>query len=175
MTAHPARHRPHGPLPDADPGAAPAAPDGPVGREATRRGLALVRAYASGDSAAIATALDSADPAVRAQLPSVTGDLLRLVVGVVLSGPRTFTPDDVVRTADRIAAAAPPHHELAATQAVRAWAHRGDAQPPAAWRGADAGPHGTAVLAASLAVTAWGEGPLLGLLAAFDDLAGTHA
>ncbi|MFD9074951.1 hypothetical protein ACFVZ2_33810, partial [Streptomyces lasiicapitis] len=100
----------------------PVVPGDPSGREAMRRGLALVRAYARGDAAAVAAALDGAEHAVARQLPSVTGDILRLVVGIVMSGPRTLTPADVVRAADTIAAAGPPHHELAVTQAVRAWA-----------------------------------------------------
>ncbi|MEV0445671.1 hypothetical protein AB0I84_35040 [Streptomyces spectabilis] len=174
MTSHPAPHGPHGSLMEADrtrrrPGSAE-----PAGREATRRGLALVRAYARGDSATIAAALDTTDPAVRTQLPSVTRDVLRLVVGCVLSGPRTLTPADVVRTAARIAAAGPPRHEPGTVRAVRAWASRDDAVLRTSWQDEAAGAHGRAVLAAALAVAAWGEAPFLHLLAAFDELTGAR-
>ncbi|WP_172382470.1 hypothetical protein [Streptomyces sp. MNP-20] len=170
MTSYPAPHGSHGSLVEADRARRRAEPADRAGREATRRGVALVRAYARGDSATIAAALDTPDPAVRSQLPSVTGDVLRLVVGVVLSGRRTLTPADVVRTAGRLAAAGPPHHELAATRAVRAWAARDDAALRTSWQDEAGGAHATAVLAAALAVAAWGEAPLLDLLAAFDEL-----
>lgn len=149
-----------------------ALPGSPGGREAARRGLALVRAYAREDAAGVAAALDGADPAAARQLPSVTGDILRLVVGIVLSAPRTLTPADVVRTADAIAAAGPPHHELAVSQAVRAWA-AGDDTGLRGW-GEDgtACAHGAAVLAAALAVGAWGREAFLGLLDTFDEVAG---
>lgn len=148
----------------------PAVPGDPSGREAMRRGLALVRAYTRGDAAAVAAALDGADRAATRQLPFVTGDILRLVVGIVMSGPRTLTPADVVSTADTIAAAGPPHHELAVSQAVRAWADGGDADLRAWWPDGAAAAHGAAVLAAALAVRAWGRGPFLGLLETFDEV-----
>ncbi|WP_030671870.1 hypothetical protein [Streptomyces sp. NRRL B-1347] len=170
MTAYPAPHGPHGALMAADRTRPHTEPAEPAGREATRRGIALVRAYARGDSATVAAALATTDPAVRAQLPSVTGDVLRLVVGALLAGPHTLTPADVVRTADRIAAAGPPHQVPAATRAVRAWASRDDAELRTSWQDGTAGAHGTAVLAAALAVAAWGEAPFLHLLAAFDEL-----
>ncbi|MFD0419645.1 hypothetical protein [Streptomyces sp. NPDC127108] len=145
-------------------------PGGSAGRDAARRGLALVRAYAREDAAGVAAALDGADPAAARQLPSVTGDILRLVIGIVLSVPRTLTPSDVVRTADAIAAAGPPHHELAVSQAVRSWAE-GDDAGLRAWGRDEAGcAHGAAVLAAALAVGAWGREPFLGLLETFDEV-----
>ncbi|MFD9903583.1 hypothetical protein [Streptomyces sp. NPDC059063] len=175
MTAHRSPYGPDGSLMEADGAGRNAVPGDPAGREALRRAVALVRAYVQGDSAAIGTALDAADPAVAGQLPSATGDILRLVVGMVLSGPRTLTPADVVRTADRIAAAGPPHHELAASQAVRAWAGRDDEGLRAHWADPASGAHGTAVLAAALAVGAWGAEPFLTLLGTFDELAGRCA
>ncbi|GHC54290.1 hypothetical protein [Streptomyces flavofungini] len=150
--------------------AGPGLPGDPSGREATRRGLTLVRAYARGDAAGVAAALDGADPAVARQLPAVTGDILRLVIGIVLSAPRTLTPADVVRTADTIAAVGPPHHELAVSQAVRAWADGDDAGLRGWWQDGAACAHGAAVLAAALAVGAWGRAAFLGLLETFDEV-----
>ncbi|WJV50785.1 hypothetical protein [Streptomyces flavofungini] len=145
-------------------------PGDPAGREAARCGLALVRAYAREDAAGVAAALDGADPGAVRQLPFVTGDILRLVVGIVLSAPRTLTPSDVARAADAIAAAGPPHHELAVSQAVRAWAD-GDDEGLRAWGQDGVGcAHGAAVLAAALAVGAWGREPFLGLLETFDEV-----
>lgn len=153
------RHEPHD-----------AVPKEASDRDAMRRGLALVRAYAREEPAAVDAALHGADPAVTRQLPSATGDILRLVVGIVMSAPRTLTPADVVRTAATLAAAGPPHHELGVSEAVRAWAG-GDRTPVRDWwRDGAAGTHGAAVLAAALAVRAWGRGPFLGLLETFDEV-----
>ncbi|KUF19007.1 hypothetical protein [Streptomyces silvensis] len=147
-----------------------AVPADAAGREATRRGLALVRAYAREEPAAVDAALAGADRVVARQLPSVTGDILRLVVGIVTSAPRGPIPADVARTAATLAAAGPPHHEFAVTEAVRAWA-AGDGTPARTWwQGGVSGAHGTAVLAAALAVRAWGRAPFLGLLETFDGL-----
>lgn len=142
----------------------------PSAREAMRRGLALVRGYARGDADAVAAALDGTDRATVRHLPSVTGDILRLVVGIVTSGPRTLTPADVAGAADGIAAAGPPHHELAVTQAVRAWAAGDAGHLRQGWRDGTAAAHGAAVLAAALAERAWGSGPFLGLLETFDEV-----
>ncbi|MGA4837857.1 hypothetical protein [Streptomyces sp. G45] len=174
MTTHHSPYRPRGPREGGDGAPAADPPGASADREAARRAIALVGAYVREDAAAVSAALDGAGPAVAARLVCVTGDLLRLVVGMVLAGPRTLTPADVVRAADRIAAAGPPHHELAASQAVRAWADRDDAGLRAHWADAAAGAHGTAVLAAALAVGAWGREPFLGLLGTFGELAGRH-
>ncbi|MFH8793602.1 hypothetical protein [Streptomyces sp. NPDC017941] len=140
------------------------------GREAMRRGLALVGAYARAEPAAVDAALDGAGRAVVRRLPHVTGDILRLVVGIVMSAPRTLTPADVARTAAALAAAGPPHHELAVSEAVRAWA-AGDGTPARTWwQDGVSGAHGAAVLAAALAVRAWGTAPFLGLIETFEVL-----
>ncbi|NGO69670.1 hypothetical protein [Streptomyces boncukensis] len=151
-------------------------------REGLRRAMALVRAYARQDPAGVRSAVDGLDGLggldgpdgrrARRELRAAAGEILGLVAAVITSAPPAFTPADVVRTADTLAAGAPPHCELAVTEAVRAWADR-DGSALRTHTGPSAHcPHVPAVLAAALALAAWGEEPLLSLLHPFEELTG---
>ncbi|MFF8959196.1 hypothetical protein [Streptomyces sp. NPDC014894] len=143
-----------------------------VRREAAHRGVALVRAYAHSDAPAVSSLLGGLDPAARDELRLVVREMLGIVVGTVLSAPRSFTPADVVRTADRIAAAAPAGHRPMVAETIRSWA-RGDHAPlRTLMREGPGALHAGAVFTTSLALTSWGETPLHELLDAFEALPG---
>ncbi|MFI2209940.1 hypothetical protein [Streptomyces sp. NPDC020141] len=146
-----------------------------VRREAAHRGVALVRAYAHSDAPAVSSLLGGLDPAARDELRLVVREMLGIVVGTVLSAPRSFTPADVVRTADRIAAAAPAGHRPVVAETIRSWA-RGDHAPlRTLMREGPGALHAGAVFTTSLALTSWGETPLHELLDAFEALPGGDA
>lgn len=143
-----------------------------AGGEILRRSATLVRAYVEGDGGAVGAVVEGLDHAAEEELRLATGEILRLVVAMVMSRPRAFTPADVVALTDRVAAAGPPHIELAVSEAVRAWAGRDYDQMRDGVGTHALGVHVAAVLAAALALAACGEAPFLELLRTFEEVAG---
>ncbi|MEU2269348.1 hypothetical protein ABZ568_23680 [Streptomyces olindensis] len=84
--------------------------------------------------------------------------------------------EDLVRWADEVAVAAPPHYEFATAEATRAWA-RGDesAMRAASCRDLTGAVHITAVGVTVLGLAVWGRAGFLDVLAEFRQVAAALA
>lgn len=136
------------------------------------RALDAVRGYADHDAIAIQKALAGLDSGSWMEVYAVLSGLLRSTISIMeLSGKR-WELGHLVRHADEVASAAPPHYEFAVAEATRAWA-RGDQSAMRALSGRDlpGAVHITAVGVAVLGLTLWGRTGFLDVLKACDETA----
>ncbi|MFC9506179.1 hypothetical protein [Streptomyces sp. NPDC057002] len=96
---------------------------------------------------------------------AILNGLLRSTISIVELTGRPSQPDDLVRQADEVAAAAPTHYEFAVGEATRIWAG-GDPSSMRAvsCRDLTGAVHITAVDVAALGLALWGTPGFLRLL-----------
>ncbi|MPY47368.1 hypothetical protein [Streptomyces acidicola] len=134
------------------------------------RAMDVVRGYADHDAIAVQDALAGLDAGNWIKVYAVLSGLLRSTISIMeLTGER-WKLDHLVRHADEVAAAAPPHYEFTVAEAARAWA-RGDQSALRTLSGRDlAGAvHMTAVFLAVLGLALWGRDGFLDVLRAFHE------
>ncbi|MGX1365677.1 hypothetical protein RKD19_001036 [Streptomyces canus] len=130
----------------------------------------VVRGYADRDAAAVEKALAGLDTDGWIEVHAVLSGLLRSTISIMELTGRRWDPDELVRGSDEVAAAAPPHYELAMARCTRAWA-RGDHAEMRALSGQDlpCAVHMTAVGVTVLGLALWGRAGLLAVLREFDE------
>ncbi|EKX62298.1 hypothetical protein PV416_45355 [Streptomyces ipomoeae] len=134
------------------------------------RAMDVVRGYADHDAIAVHEALAGLDADSWAEVYAVLSGLLRSTISIMEMSGRRCMPGHLVRQADEVAAAAPPHYELAVAEATRAWA-RGDQSAMRALSGRDlpGAVHMTAVGVAVLGLSLWGRTGFLDVLKEFHE------
>ncbi|WP_225101139.1 hypothetical protein [Streptomyces sp. CoH27] len=122
------------------------------------RALDVVRGYMDHDGIAVEEALAGLDAGSWMEVYAVLSGLLRSTVGIMEVTGRQWGVAQLVRHADEVAAAAPPHYEFAVAEATRAWA-RGDEAAMRTLSGRDlpGAVHMTAVGVAVLGLSLWGR------------------
>ncbi|MEK2472598.1 MULTISPECIES: hypothetical protein [Streptomyces] len=137
--------------------------------------VALVRGYVARDTVAVGQALTALNETGQADAYRGLGALFQSTINVVEATDRRLEICRLVRLADGLASAAPPHYEFTLTEAVRSWA-RGDLAE--VWRLNAADPvgamHITAVFIAVLGLTLWDRETFLNVLATYEQIAHTH-
>jgi hypothetical protein len=129
----------------------------------------VVRGYAAHDAAAVEKAVAGLDSARWIEVYAVLSGLLCSTISIMELTGRHWQLDELVQEADKVAAAAPLHYELAMAESTRAWA-RGDHSAMRALSGQDlpGAVHMTAVGVVVLGLALWGRAGLLDVLAEFD-------
>ncbi|MEU6356591.1 hypothetical protein ABZ896_46025 [Streptomyces sp. NPDC047072] len=132
------------------------------------RALDVVRGYVDQDAVAVREALAGLDAGGSLEVYAVLNGLLRSTISIMELTGRSWRLDDLVRRADEVAVAAPPHYEFAAAEATRAWA-RGDesAMRAASCRDLTGAVHITAVGVTVLGLALWGRTGFLDVLQEF--------
>ncbi|WP_189281371.1 hypothetical protein [Streptomyces atratus] len=127
--------------------------------------VALVRGYAEQDAVAVASSLVTLDTSGQARAYAILGAQLQSTLSIVEVVGRDIEVCRLVRLADSVASAAPPHYEFAVTEAVRAWA-RDDPGGVRQVCGKDlvGALHVSAVFVAALGLALWGQDTFLGVL-----------
>lgn len=130
----------------------------------------VVRGYADHDANAVQKALAGLDAGSWIEVYAVLSGLLRSTISIMELTGRRWDLDELVRGSDEVAAAAPPHYELAIARCTRAWA-RGDHSEMRALSGQDlpGAVHMTAVGVTVLGVALWGRAGLLAVLRELDE------
>ncbi|GAQ50414.1 hypothetical protein a10_00191 [Streptomyces acidiscabies] len=133
----------------------------------------VVRGYVDHDTDAVQAALAGLDADSRVEVYALLNGLLHSTISIMELTGRRWRLDELVRHADEVATAAPPHYEFAITEATRAWA-RGDGSAMRALSGRDVlgAVHMTAVGVTALGLALWGRAGLLDVLEEFDRIAG---
>ncbi|MEU0629252.1 hypothetical protein [Streptomyces sp. NPDC005989] len=134
--------------------------------------VALVRGYAEHDTVAVAGALVTLDTSGQARAYASLGAQLQSTLSIVEVVGRDIEVCRLVRLADSVASAAPPHYEFAVTEAVRAWA-RDDPGGVRQVCGEDlvGALHVSAVFVAALGLALWGQDTFLGVLTEYGQTA----
>ncbi|MEE1736385.1 hypothetical protein PUR49_07700 [Streptomyces sp. BE147] len=127
--------------------------------------IALVRGYAEQDAVAVASSLVTLDTFGQARAYAVLGAQLQSTLSIVEVAGLDIGVCRLVRLADFVASAAPPHYEFAVSEAVRAWA-RDDPGGVRQVCGEDleGALHVSAVFVAALGLALWGQDTFLGVL-----------
>ncbi|MDX2681358.1 hypothetical protein [Streptomyces soliscabiei] len=148
------------------------------------RALNVVRGYANHDGIAVRDALDGLDgvegldgldgldAGSSIEVYAILNGLLRSTISIMELTGKAWKLDDLVRQADEVAVAAPPHYEFAVGEATQAWA-RGDQSAMRAVSCQDVvgAVHITAVGVAVLGRAVWGRTGFLDVLQEFHDVA----
>ncbi|MFE7112561.1 hypothetical protein ACFU98_36960 [Streptomyces sp. NPDC057575] len=134
--------------------------------------VALVRGYAEHDAVAVASSLVTLDTSGQARAYAILGAQLQSTLSIVEVVGRDIGVCRLVRLADFVASAAPPHYEFAVTEAVRAWA-RDDPGGVRQVCGEDlvGALHVSAVFVAALGLALWGQDTFLGVLTEYGQTA----
>ncbi|MEU2287267.1 hypothetical protein ABZ614_36070 [Streptomyces sp. NPDC013178] len=139
-------------------------------RTSHERAMDVLRGYTDHDALAVREALAGLDAGGWTEVYAVLSGLLRSTISIMELTGRRWELDSLVRHADEVAAAAPPHYEFAVAEATRAWA-RGDQPAMRALSGRDlpGAVHMTAVGVAVLGSALWGRTGFLGVLEEFHE------
>ncbi|MFK0159476.1 hypothetical protein ACIQVL_19385 [Streptomyces sp. NPDC090499] len=136
------------------------------------RALKLVRGYMDHNGIAVREALEGLNEGGSIEVYAILNGLLRSTISILELTGKSWNLDDLVRQADELAAAAPPHYEFAVGEATRAWA-RGDqsAMRAVSCRDLSGAVHITAVGTAVLGLKLWGRTGFLDVLKEFHEAA----
>ncbi|MFD7406524.1 hypothetical protein ACFV7R_28475 [Streptomyces sp. NPDC059866] len=134
------------------------------------RAVDIVRGYTDRDALVVEEALAGLDAGSWIEVYTVLSGLLRSTISLMELTDKRWKVGDLVRHADEIAAAAPPHYEFAVAEATRAWA-RGDQPAMRALSDPDlpGAVHMTAVGVAVLGLGLWGRTGFLDVLEEFGE------
>ncbi|MEU6341756.1 hypothetical protein ABZ883_12510 [Streptomyces sp. NPDC046977] len=142
------------------------------GKPSHERAIDVVRGYANHNAVAVRNALADLDPGGWTDVFGVLNGLLRSTIGIVELTGAEWNTGQLVRHADEVAAAAPPHYEFAVAEATRAWA-LGDVSPLRTFADGDlpAAVHITGVFVAVLGLALWGRAGFLDVVNRLDESA----